>query len=97
MYIFKKISYHLYIVSELSRKPIPFDSPATYQICVQGRIDSTWSARLGGMTICRTTVEANSPVTTLQGKLRDQAALASVLNSLYEMHLTLLLVNRLEK
>jgi hypothetical protein len=75
-----------------SRNPIPFDSPATYQISVLGRIDSTWSDRLEGMTIRLNTVEAVPPVTTMEGELSDQAALAGVLNTLYEMHLPLLLV-----
>ena len=78
-----------------SRTPIPFDLPATYQISVQGRIDPTWSDRLEGMAICLATLEAGPPVTTLEGELSDQAALAGVLNSLYELHLTVLLVKRL--
>jgi hypothetical protein len=79
-----------------SRKPIPFDLPATYQICVQGRFDPTWSDHLGGMTIGPATVEADPPVTSLEGELRDQAALAGVLNGLYEMHLTLISVKRVD-
>ena len=78
-----------------SRKPIPFDLPATYQISVQGRIDPNWSDRLEGMTISLATVEAGPPVTTLEGELSDQTALAGVLNTLYELHLTVLLVKRL--
>jgi len=78
-----------------SRHPIPFDLPATYQISVQGRIDSTWSDRLEGMAICLVMVEPGPPVTTLKGELRDQTALVGVLNTLYELHLPLLLVKRL--
>jgi len=78
-----------------SRNPIPFDRPATYQITVQGRIDPTWSDRLEGMALCQATVEADHPVTTLEGELSDQAALAGVLNTLYELHLTVLSVKRL--
>ena len=88
--------YHHHIMSMPSRNPIPFDLPANYQINVQGRIAPTWSDLLGGMTIFPDTVEANSPVTTLEGELSDQAALAGVLNTLYEMHLTVLLVKRLD-
>ncbi len=84
------------MVYPLPRKPIPFDQPAIYQISVQGRIDPTLSDRLGGMTIFQALVEASPPVTTLEGELRDQAALAGVLNSLYELHLTVLSVERLE-
>jgi len=87
--------YHLIMVKPLSRKPIPFDCPATYQITVQGRIDPGWSDRLEGMTICQTMEEAALPVTTLEGELNDQAALAGVLNTLYELHLTVLSVKRL--
>ena len=87
--------YHLIMVKPLSRKPIPFDCPATYQITVQGRIDPGWSDRLEGMTICQTMGEAALPVTTLEGELNDQAALAGVLNTLYELHLTVLSVKRL--
>ena len=83
-------------MTQLPRNPIPFDSPATYQIRVEGRIDPNWSDRLNGMTICPATVEAVTPVTSLEGELRDQAALAGVLNTLYELHLALLLVKRLE-
>ena len=88
--------YHLFMMSMLSRNPIPFDHPAIYQISVQGLIDPTLSDLLGGMAIWPVTVEADSPVTTMEGELSDQAALAGVLNSLYELHLTLLLVKRLE-
>ena len=79
-----------------SRDPIPFDRPATYQISVQGQIDPTSSDLLGGMTIGPASVEASPPVTTLEGELRDQAALAGVLNMLYELHLPVISVKRLE-
>jgi hypothetical protein len=91
-----KIIYYLFMESMPSRKPIPFDRPATYQISVHGRIDLTWSDRLEGMTICQATMEADPPVTTLQGELSDQTALAGVLIALHELHLTLLSVKRLE-
>jgi hypothetical protein len=77
-----------------TRKSIQFDQPAVYKIIVQGRIDQTWSYRLEGMTICETMNQTGS--TTLEGKLGDQAALAGVLNTLYELHLTVLSVKRLE-
>lgn len=77
------------------REPIPFDCPATYQIAVQGRIDPSWSGRLQGMTILPSAEDALPPVTTLKGELTDQAALAGVLNTLYELHLPVVLVNRL--
>jgi len=36
--------------------------------------------------------DQEGPVTELVGKVRDQAELAGVLNTLYELHMTLLLV-----
>ena len=71
---------------------IPFDRPAIYQISVQGRIDPDWSDRLAGMALRLTTEDGFLPVTTLDGELSDQAALLGVLNSLYELHLTILSV-----
>jgi hypothetical protein len=87
--------YHHYIMSMLSRNSISFDLPATYQIKVQGRIDPSMSDLLGGMTISPGKVEADHLVTTLRGKLGDQAALAGVLNTLYELQLPVLSVMRL--
>jgi hypothetical protein len=80
----------------LTRNPIPFDQPATYQICVLGQIDPAMSDLLGGMTISPDTVEADHPFTTLCGEMGDQTALAGVLNTLYELHLTVISVKRLE-
>jgi hypothetical protein len=74
------------------REPIPFDSPATYQIIVQGRIDPGWSDRLEGMQISRIMLSTGLPATTLEGKLSDQAGLAGVLDTLYELHQIILLV-----
>ena len=79
------------------RNAIPFDRPATYQIRVQGMIDPDWSDRLAGMTIGLIREEACSPVTTLKGELSDQAALAGVLNTLYELHLPVLSVQCLSE
>jgi hypothetical protein len=78
-----------------SSKTIPFDRPAKYKISVQGRIAPDWSDRLEGMTICQASIGGNTPITTLEGELSDQTALAGVLNTLYEQHLSILLVERL--
>lgn len=84
------------MMSQLLRNPIFFDRPATYQIRVQGQIDPSWSELLGGMTICPATAPADPPVTTFEGMLSDQAALAGVLKTLYELHLPVLSVECLE-
>lgn len=72
-----------------------FDRPATYRISVQGRIPASFSDRLEGMTITEPSAEARPPVSALLGKLADQAALAGLLNTLFEMHLSVISVERL--
>jgi hypothetical protein len=66
------------------------ETPATYRIRVQGHLEDHWSDRMGGMVITRAFTEQKSPVTILVGHLADQAALAGVLNTLYELHMSLL-------
>ena len=78
-----------------SRAQILYDRPGTYHICVQGAIDPSWSDRLEGMKIHPSAAEGDARVTTLEGELSDQAALAGVLNTLYELHLPVLMVMRL--
>lgn len=73
-----------------------FDGPATYQVRVLGRVPSKWRDRLEGMTITEGPLGTKPFVTTLFGDLSNQAALAGVLTSLYELHLPVLSVERLE-
>jgi hypothetical protein len=80
------------MMNKPNRIPLPFDSPAIYQVIVRGQIDPTWSDHLEGMTIRSVTVKSIPPFTTLEGELSDQAALAGVLNTLYELHLPLISV-----
>jgi hypothetical protein len=68
--------------------------PAVYRITVQGVLDDDWSDRLAGMSITPGEAEGK-PIATLIGRLRDQAELSGVLNTLYEMHLSILGVERL--
>lgn len=69
-----------------------FDSSAIYRIRAQGRIPAHWSDRLEGMAICLDAPANAPPTSTLEGELHDQAALAGVLQTLYEMHLPVLSV-----
>jgi hypothetical protein len=71
---------------------VRFDNPAFYRIQVQGLIPENWSERLGGMSISQRKSETGERVSTLEGELEDQAALAGVLNSVYELHLPILSV-----
>lgn len=73
-----------------------FDSAVPYRIQVQGRVASSWSDRLQGMEISQTTSDTGYIVSTLTRELPDQAALAGVLNALFEMHLSVLSVDCLK-
>ena len=96
VFLREKILYILIIMSMQTRNPIPFDRPVAYQISVQGRIDPNWSDLLDGMTMNVTKGEGKLSVTTLEGVLSDQAALAGVLNMLFELHLPILYVKCLD-
>jgi hypothetical protein len=77
-------------------KDLKLWTPATYSIKVQGYLDENRSDFLGGMTITATSQEDKGVVTTLVGRIRDQAELAGVLNTLYELHLPILSVECLK-
>ena len=79
------------------RKRFAFDRPGNYRIRVLGLLDESWSERLGGLRITASILkDQEGSVTELCGKVRDQAELAGLLNSLYELHLTLLSVKYLK-
>jgi len=69
-----------------------FSKPAVYQIKVQGEIDQSWSPRLGDMQIKVIKKPGSKAVSTLVGSVIDQSALSGILNSLYDLHLTVLSV-----
>jgi hypothetical protein len=71
---------------------ISFDGPATYRIIVKGRIDRLWFEDLGGMDIHIEDHKDEPAITILTGQVRDQAELMGIMNSLYELHMTVLSV-----
>lgn len=71
---------------------ISFDGPATYRIIVKGRIDQLWCEDLGGMDIHIESHKNEPAITILTGQVRDQAELMGTMNSLYELHMTVLSV-----
>ena len=70
--------------------------PATYRIIVHGTLDHSWARRLSGMSISERVSDAGETETILVGRLPDQAALSSVLNVLYELHLPVVSADCLE-
>lgn len=81
----------------ISFEDIDFGGPATYRIVVQGVLDVEWSDRLAGMAINTTLRARGTPHTTLIGRIRDQAQLNGVLETLYGLHLPILNVKKLEE
>ena len=72
------------------KKTYAFDRPGNYRIRVLGFLDERFSKRLGGLRISQCSLKGHDGlVTELVGQVRDQAELAGLLNSLYELHLTL--------
>jgi hypothetical protein len=80
---------------EYDGKHLKLWTQATYRIEVEGHLDESWSERLAGMRITSHKREDQTTLTTLTGRMRDQAELAGVLNSLYELHLPILSVENL--
>jgi hypothetical protein len=70
---------------------------AGYEIRVEGELDEDWAEWLEGM---RPTVEyggGKARITRLAGPVADQAALRGILSKLWDLNLTLISVNRMEK
>ena len=79
-----------------SPKSLTFDTPAVYQIGVQGFLDRSWSDRMNGVDIRVRRRLGEAPVTLLTGHFIDQAALCGVLNTLYDLGFPLLKVELLK-
>jgi hypothetical protein len=67
--------------------------PAIYRIRVRGRLNADGSDRLEGMHIESLARDDGKAESVLEGRLPDQAALAGVLNTLYELHLPVMAVD----
>jgi len=82
---------------EYDGKHLKLWTPATYRIEVEGILDENWAGSLAGMRISSRKRADQSTVTTLTGRLKDQAMLTGVLNGLYELHLPILSVKILSE
>ena len=69
---------------------------AVYRIRVVGSVDPRSSGIMEGMQITKSGDSSGQVETLLIGRVSDQAALAGVLNTLYEMHLPVKSVECLE-
>ncbi len=74
------------MTNNTNEKPIKLWTSATYRIEVEGHLNESWSECLAGMHISTRKRSDQTAVTTLTGRLRDQAELTGVLNSLHDLH-----------
>jgi hypothetical protein len=72
------------------------ESPAFYRIVVLGRLDQSWADWLDDMAISLEETATGQGLSTLTGRVTDQAALLGLLRNLYTMGLTLYSLLRLE-
>ena len=72
------------------------DESAVYRIVVEGVLDERWATRLGDMRMTIDRSDRGTPITRLVGSVPDQAALAGVLEALYELRLPVLEVERVK-
>ena len=79
------------IVEKLS-EPLAVDQPAIYRIAVQGRLREGWSGWFDGMDVSVERGQDSVAITTLMGRITDQAALHGLLNRIRDLNLPLILV-----
>jgi hypothetical protein len=70
-----------------------FKNEAEYEIIVQGELGVEWSSRLSNMKIVVDRETSKKTYSSLTGKISDQATLSGVLNTLYDLRLTVISVN----
>ena len=73
-----------------------FDGQGVYQIRVQGRLDERWSDWFSCMTITFESGSDGSPITVLTGAVADQSVLRGILDSVWDLNLTLISVVRID-
>ena len=67
--------------------------PADYEIRLIGKLGTRWSSVLGAMAVGVEQLDDACYVTTLRGRVTDQAALFGVLNLIYDLRMPLLSVH----
>ncbi len=71
---------------------------ATYRIIVQGFLSEHWRNCLAGLAVVATSRGPDDvPRTTLVGRIRSQAELSGVLDTLYGLHLPILKVETIDE
>ena len=78
------------------QRRLHLDRPADYCIVVQGRLDASWTNWFNDAEIQVALDAHQAPVTTMVGRVADQAALFGWLARLRDLGLPLLLVQYLD-
>lgn len=73
---------------------VPTDEPALYRITVLGQLDAQFAARLGDLQLGAGQNAEGAIISTLSGRLQDQAALLGILVQLYNRGHCLLALER---
>ena len=76
---------------------VRFSGPGCYRIEIEGPLGASWFGRFGDMRVSSPRSKRGSAVTVLEGRVKDQAELAGILNALHQLHLPLLAVERIEE
>ena len=83
--------------NDFDGKKLNLWTSATYRIQVQGEVSDSLHHSFSESRITSFQTEEQSTVTTLVVRMRDQAELAGLLNSLYELHLPIISVQILSE
>ncbi len=75
---------------------VRFAGPGHYKIVAQGRLSPAMSDRFGSMRVVAAPAGVDASVAVLEGRVSDQAELSGILNTLFELHFSLLSVSCLE-
>ena len=75
---------------------LPRQPAAIYRLRVAGVIPSGWQDRLGCLRVVQEERTESPTTTTLMGAIKDQADLIGVINTLHQLHLSLLLVEAVD-
>jgi hypothetical protein len=75
---------------------ITLDQPGAYRIRVQGSLDAHWADYFEEMQFNLELTPDGSAITSLTGRLSDQAAVHGVLQKLYNLGFPLISVEKLD-
>ena len=75
---------------------IKFQNSGIYRIVIQGGISQRWVNQFAEYIITQEQIGKDDFKTILKMKIMDQSHLSGVLNSLYDMHLTIIEIKMIE-